>query len=137
MPTVENKVDISQHNSDDIILTYPPPTWSRILYSQKIFIPSCKQYNIDSLFQTTQSPYLGRLQMPSQVSGNTLKKLGMWWKILYILRRAAFNSINLWWIAALSAFTSFCPSRWPLALAHWLTWTVQCASTAVWSGHIC
>lgn len=26
MPTVENKVSISQHNSVDIILKYPPPT---------------------------------------------------------------------------------------------------------------
>lgn len=52
MPTVGNKVSISQHNSVDIILKYPPPTWSRISYLQKIFIPSCKQNYIDSLFQT-------------------------------------------------------------------------------------
>lgn len=72
MPTVENKVSISQHNSVDIILKYPPPTRSMISHLRKIFIPSCKQYYSDSLFQTTKSPCLGRKQMPSQMSFNAL-----------------------------------------------------------------
>lgn len=82
MPTVGNKV-----SKADIILKYAPPTWSKISHLQKIFIPSCKQCDIGSLFQTPKSPYLGRLQMPSQVSPNMFQVWGMWWK-MHVLRRA-------------------------------------------------
>lgn len=41
-PPFENKVNISQHNSLDMVLKYPPPTQGKISHFQKTFITNTK-----------------------------------------------------------------------------------------------
>lgn len=92
MPTVENKVNISQYNSVDILLEYPPPTQSRQFYICRKYLFHAASNIMLTLCFRLLNHHLEVGCKCHQVSFNTFQQeREMWWKILYTLKRAAFD----------------------------------------------